>query len=158
MHDWTAHAWRVPLFVVLAMCARSARAGPEGTWRLIDEKTGHPRAEVELTIVNHKLKGHIVRGLRKDDRPGDRCERCSDDRRNQPLVGLEILRDLEPEKEGTWWTGGTLLDPEDGQVYRARLRVSDDDQQIQVRGYVSVFYRTQHWQRVMPGERFQTLR
>jgi len=73
------------------------------------------------------------------------CAKCSDERRDQPVVGMEILRHLRPD--GDEWSGGEILDPENGKTYRAKLKLADGGQTLVVRGYIgiSLFGRSQTW-------------
>ena len=46
------------------------------------------------------------------------------------------------------WEGGTIVDPENGKVYKLRLTPQDGGKTLQVRGYIGPFFRNQLWQRV----------
>ena len=48
----------------------------------------------------------------------------SGDRRNQPVLGLEIIRGMRPD--GEQWDGGTILNPETGDVYHCRMHLGPD--------------------------------
>jgi uncharacterized protein (DUF2147 family) len=73
---------------------------------------------------------------------------CTDDRKGQPKIGLEIIRDAKKSGSEPLWEGGTILDPENGKVYKLRLSPQDGGKTLQVRGYIGPFFRTQLWQRV----------
>ena len=51
------------------------------------------------------------------------------------------------EKDGDEYDDGTILDPKKGKVYDCKIWV-DESGDLQVRGYVAFFYRTQTWKRV----------
>ena len=76
------------------------------------------------------------------------CQNCAGDRQNQPVMGLEILRDMHPD--GARWDGGTILNPENGKVYRCRMHLGPDGQTLVVRGFIGtpMIGRTQIWQRM----------
>ena len=79
------------------------------------------------------------------------CDKCSDERKDKPLVGLTILRDVAKDTEDqTLWSGGNILDPNNGKVYKVRLRPIDGGKRLEVRGYVGMpmLGRTQTWVRV----------
>ena len=52
-----------------------------------------------------------------------------------------IIKDLR--LEGDRYKGGTILDPEDGKIYKAELWVEGGN--LKVRGYHGPFYKTQTW-------------
>ena len=67
--------------------------------------------------------------------------RCKGDDKDKPIIGLVIIRDLKPD--GDRYKGGTILDPEDGKIYKAE--VWNEDGKLKVRGYLGVLYKTQTW-------------
>jgi uncharacterized protein (DUF2147 family) len=77
-----------------------------------------------------------------------RCKLCTDDRKDQPIEGLEIIRGAKFNAENGWWEGGTILDPANGKGYTLRMRVGEDGRSMQVRGQVGPFFRTQNWVRM----------
>ena len=113
-----------------------------GRWTTIDDNTGKPRSVVELTERNGKLSGRIVELFEKEKRE-KLCDKCPDDRRNKPVEGLEIMRDMV--QSGKEWSKGTILDPETGKIYDCKIWL--DDGKLKVRGYVAFFFRTQTWVR-----------
>lgn len=96
-----------------------------GLWRTIDDSSGEPRSIVEIADRGGVLAGRIVE-LIDPEEPTPVCEQCPGDKRNAPVEGLEILWGFESSRRADEWTGGELLDPENGRVYRGRLRVQDD--------------------------------
>jgi uncharacterized protein (DUF2147 family) len=79
------------------------------------------------------------------------CAKCKDSRKDQPLVGLPILRDLKPSgEEPGYWDGGDILDPKDGQIYSVRVKPLEQGRKLEVRGYLGARWlgRTQVWERV----------
>jgi uncharacterized protein (DUF2147 family) len=113
-----------------------------GRWTTIDDRNGQPRSVVEITVKNGIATGRIVEIFEEKNRHRV-CERCPDDRRGHPMLGLEIIRNMK--RSGKEWTGGTLLDPDPGKIYDGKLWI--DDGKLKVRGYVAFFYRTQTWVR-----------
>jgi uncharacterized protein (DUF2147 family) len=51
-------------------------------------------------------------------------------------------------RDGAEYSGGRILDPDNGKIYRCTLNVSDDGQKLNVCGYIgfALFERTQVWQ------------
>lgn len=121
---------------------------PVGLWYNIDDRTGQPRAEIRISEQGGTLTGRIERSLSPDSSKEEtHCSKCTDDRKGQPLKGMEIIREVRAANDH-WWEGGTILDPDNGKTYTLRLRLSDDNRSLMVRGYIGPFFRTQTWYRV----------
>lgn len=133
---------------LLAAGLAHAQMSPVGLWRSIDDSTGQPRAEISIKD-NGKggLNGKVERSLQAPS-PEPNCTLCTDDRKGQPKIGLEIIRDAKKAASESTWEGGTILDPENGKIYKLKLTPIEDGKKLQVRGYLGPFYRTQVWQRV----------
>ena len=116
---------------------------PVGTWNTVDDKTGKVVSEVQLYDQGGKLYGKIVSLTDPNDQMGKpkTCTKCQGADKDQPIVGLVIVKELAPDKDR--FKGGTILDPEDGKVYRAELWTDGD--KLKVRGYLGPFYKTQTW-------------
>ena len=116
----------------------------EGKWKTIDDETGKAKSIVEIFKKNDgKYYGKIQQLMQKPT--NDNCVKCKDDRKNKPLIGLEIIRGLE--KDGDEFTGGTITDPKNGKTYKCTI--TRDGNKLNVRGYIgfSVIGRTQVWQK-----------
>jgi len=133
---------------VLGFVAASAQAqmSPVGVWKTIDDETKLPKALVRITETNGVISGKIDKLLAADAKPDAKCDKCEDDRKDKPIVGMEIIRDVKKDDEV--WAGGTILDSAKGKVYKTRLKPVDGGKKMEVRGYVGFFYRTQVWERV----------
>ena len=125
-----------------------AQTSPVGLWHNIDDKTGKPRAEIRISEAGGVVSARIEKRLVVDPDSTGRCNLCTDDRKDQPIEGLEIIRGAKLNAENGWWEGGTILDPANGKSYTLRMRVGDDGRSMQVRGQVGPFFRTQNWVRV----------
>lgn len=125
----------------------TAQATAVGFWNTISDKDGKPTAVVEIHEINGELFG-VVRALLVDADPADSvCGKCTDERKGQRIVGMEILRRMRPD--GDEWSGGEILDPETGKSYRAKMKLGDGGRKLVVRGYIgfSLFGRSQTWLR-----------
>ena len=98
-----------------------AQMSPIGTWNSIDDKTKEPKAEIRITDGANGLSGRIEKTLRKDADPKATCTECQDERKGQPMVGLEIIRGGKKDADKDTWEGGKILDPENGKEYRNYL-------------------------------------
>jgi uncharacterized protein (DUF2147 family) len=142
-----------PLAVLLFVLAGGAFAqtSPVGLWKSIDDKTQKERSLVRITDSAGVLSGRIEKRLDPDAKPSDACGKCADDRKDQPIQGLEIIRGVKKaEGEDSRWDGGHILDPEDGKTYKVRLTPADGGKKLDVRGYIGapLLGRTQTWIRV----------
>jgi uncharacterized protein (DUF2147 family) len=118
-----------------------------GKWKTIDDNSGEERSVVEVFERNGKYFGRIVKLFRKGgEDPDPVCDDCDEDdpRFKKKIIGMEIIEGME--KSGSEYTGGSILDPESGKVYRCRLWVEGD--KLMVRGYWGPFFRTQTWQKL----------
>ena len=125
-----------------------AQMTPVGTWRSIDDSTGEPKAQVVIADAGGVLNGRIEKTLKKDADPKAVCEKCTDDRKDKPMVGLEIIRGAKKADGKDVWEGGRILDPEKGSDYALRLTPTEGGKKLEVRGSIGPFGRTQTWVRV----------
>lgn len=116
----------------------------EGKWKTIDDETKQAKSIVEIYKKGDQYYGKVSQLLIKPANPN--CTDCKDDRKNKPILGLEIIRGLK--KEGNEFTGGTITDPKSGKTYKCTIKREGD--KLNVRGYlgISAFGRTQTWQKV----------
>jgi len=101
------------------------------------------KSEVEVYEQGSKVFGKIVGLTEPNDANGKPkvCTKCTGDDHDKPIVGLLIIKDLS--RGGEHYKGGTIIEPEDGKIYKAEVWVEDG--KLKVRGYLGVFYRTQTW-------------
>lgn len=136
-------------FLFFSATAACAQAVPVGLWQNMDDATGKPRAEIRITDKGGVLSARVERSLVADpSKEETHCTRCTDDRKGEPIIGMEIIRGAKRMADSPWWEGGDILDPDNGKVYTLRLRASDDGKTLLLRGYIGPFYRTQTWLRV----------
>lgn len=116
-----------------------------GTWKTIDDETGQAKALVQITEnANGELSGRITKLFNKPDML---CDKCEGERKNKPVIGMNILWGLKKTNDG--WGNGKILDPKNGKTYSAKARLIDNGTKLEVRGYlgVSLLGRTQTWER-----------
>lgn len=119
-----------------------------GKWKSIDDETGKAKSVVEIYERNGKVYGKIIKLFRDAGEDQDPvCKECTGKRANKKIIGLEIIQNLS--KEGNTYENGTILDPENGKVYDCKIWVDKEfPNKLNVRGYISFFYRTQTWTKV----------
>jgi len=133
---------------MLTLAAAQAQMTPVGSWHSMDEKTGELKSLIVITDTGGVLNGHIEKLLRKDADQKKRCTECSDDRKDKPMLGLEIIRGAKQVEGKEVWEGGKILDPENGKNYTLRMTPVEDGKKLEVRGSIAFFGRTQTWVRV----------
>jgi uncharacterized protein (DUF2147 family) len=139
------------LAIVFALISASALAQmtPVGLWKTIDDDTRQEKSLVRIKESAGVFSGVIEKLLDPATRQDAVCEKCTDERKDKPLLGLTILRNLRPHADDkTVWDGGDIVDPNNGKVYRTRLKTVDGGKKLEMRGYIGPFYRTQVWLRV----------
>ena len=136
--------------LVAAPLAAFAQMTPVGTWHSIDDKTQETKSEIVIADNSGVLTGRITKLLRKEAKQDAVCDQCSDDRKDKPLLGMEIIRGAKKQEGKEVWEEGKILDPENGKSYTLRLTPVEAGKKLDVRGSVFGIGRTQTWVRVAP--------
>ncbi|MEH6564348.1 MAG: DUF2147 domain-containing protein [Halopseudomonas sp.] len=132
--------------VFISSVAWADNSSPEGLWKSIDDNSGKPRALIRIVEQEGTLRGTIEEVF---PQPGKEqqstCKECEGENKDAPIVGLTILTGLQ--KEGDEYTGGEILDPENGKVYSSKAELIEGGDKLQVRGYIGtpILGRTQTW-------------
>ncbi|GAA3613038.1 DUF2147 domain-containing protein [Flavivirga amylovorans] len=116
-----------------------------GKWKTIDDKTEAAKSVVEIYKENGKVFGKIVDILNPDKKDA-LCTKCVDEEKNTPILGLVLIKNMKPD--GEYYKNGTIFDPEKGKKYDCSLKLTNNPNILQVRGYIAFFYATQYWERV----------
>ena len=112
-------------------------ASPVGLWQNIDDATGKPKALIRITENKGEVRGQIEKlFLTAGDNPNPRCDKCQGANKDQPVLGMVFMSGLR--KNGEAYSGGEILDPVSGKVYRSKLTLVDGGKKVMVRGYVGV--------------------
>lgn len=134
---------------LLAPVLAFAQATPVGLWKTIDDDGKTEKSLVRVSEQGGVLVGSIDKLLDPKTAADSKCDKCTDDRKDKPVLGLQIIRGVKAEGEGVWG-GGEILDPNNGKTYKTRLKPVDGGKKLEVRGYIGapLFGRTQTWVRV----------
>ncbi|MCP8901000.1 DUF2147 domain-containing protein [Gilvimarinus xylanilyticus] len=141
------HALRMGITTGLLFCLSiSAGAAPiEGQWVTIDDKDDSRKSLVSLAVTDGELTGTITRLLQPESQ-GKLCKKCPGDFNNKPIQGLQFMWGLTQDEPGQW-SGGSILDPKSGKIYKAKAELAEDHNSLTVRGFIgiSLFGRSQTW-------------
>jgi uncharacterized protein (DUF2147 family) len=138
---------RTALFLIAFSGFAHAQMTPVGSWNTVDDKTHEIKSEIRITDNAGVLTGVVTKLLKKDAKQDDVCEKCTDDRKDKPILGLQIIRGAKKSEGKDVWEDGKILDPENGKVYALRLTPVEDGKKLEVRGSIAFFGRTQTWVR-----------
>jgi len=122
---------------------------PVGNWKTIDDVTGRKKSIVKIWEENSKLYGKIIKLFRlPDEDPDPICDECKGKNKDKQVLGMTIMWNLSQKKNH--WKGGKILDPENGKIYGCKIRVIENGEKLEVRGFlgISLLGRNQIWEKV----------
>ena len=122
---------------------------PIGLWKNIDDNTGKSKALIRITEHGGMYEGRIEKlFLKPSEDQNPMCVKCEGELKDQPSLGMKILSGIA--QNSTEYSGGTIVDPENGKSYHSKLLLDDNGKKLIVRGYIgiSLFGRSQTWERV----------
>ena len=134
------------LMLVSPALRAQAADSPVGLWKNIDDETHKAKALIRITEKDGVISGRIEKIL--TDKPDAVCDKCTDERKDQPVQGMTIVRGIRRNAdEPGLFDGGRILDPNNGKEYRSQMRLVEGGRKLEVRGYIGapLFGRTQTW-------------
>ena len=136
------------LGLVLVASIAHAQATPAGLWKTVDDDGKKETSLIRITESGGVLTGRIERLLDPASKADAVCDKCTDDRKDKPIVGMMLIRGVkQSESDKTRWDGGEILDPDNGKTYKVRLTPGEAGKTLKVRGYIGapIIGRTQTW-------------
>ena len=138
----------IALIALLAIPVLAQAADPPtGRWKTIDDATGKAKSVVEIYQARDgSYAGRVAEILDTKDGPNPACDKCKGALHGNPIKGMVILWGLKPDGAGKW-TGGRVLDPENGKDYKAKLELLDGGRKLGMSGCIAFLCRQQVWLR-----------
>ena len=125
----------------------SAQDSLAGRWKTVDDATGKTKSIVEIhTARDGSIAGRVAEIVDTKDGPNPLCKECKGARHGKPIKGMVILWGLKPDAAGKW-SGGRVLDPENGKDYKARIELLDGGRKLGMSGCIAFLCRQQVWLR-----------
>ena len=136
------------LLVAAAGSALAQTATPAGLWKTVDDSTKKDKSLVRIVETNGVYSGKVEKIIDPESPKDATCKECSDERKDKPVLGMTLIRNVrQNDGDKGIWDGGDILDPNNGKVYRVRLKPIDGGSKLEVRGYIGtpMLGRTQTW-------------
>lgn len=118
-----------------------------GKWKTIDDKDGTEKSIVYVFKATNGMYYGKVEKMFKD--PDKTCTECDGPNKNQRILGMLIINNMI-EKDGKL-TGGTILDPKNGKLYKCNISIENGAENLTVRGSLDkggLIGRSQTWIKV----------
>lgn len=147
--------FRIPASVALiaglvpVQSVQSVLPSAEGIWQISDD-IGNPSGWFKIYIRSGVYEGQIVKVFFT---PGQAaasllCTACRGTQKDAPALGLTFIVGMK--KDGLAYDNGRILNPLDGLLYRARMDLSEDGNNLIVQIYLTAdkFGAPRVWSRV----------
>lgn len=121
-----------------------------GVWNQIDDKTGTPKAIIEIRKEGDSYTGTIQKvNARPGYKPKEICVNCPAPYTNKPILGLDVLTGIKKINQNTF-AHGKIIDPLSGNIYSAQIKLSSNGKRLSLKAFVkglSTLGRSQVWLR-----------
>ena len=148
MKRWCAGLLVLATLGIAGAAGAESSKNPVGRWKTIDDSTGKPKSIVLVWEKNGTVYGTIETVFPDPGQPADPiCDKCEGYLKNKPIKGMLFMWGLTRDDDE--WSGGRILDPENGKTYKCYIEVVDGGKRLKVRGYIglSLIGRTQYWEK-----------
>ena len=137
------------LILSVLISAQVFAAGITGKWKTIDDETRRPKSIIELFEKDGIIYGRVASLFQlpsEDQNP--KCDKCIWGKKDQLVIGMQILEGLKKESD-VKWSGGEILDPNNGKTYSCKAELIEDGKKLKLRGFIgfSLLGRSQIWER-----------
>ena len=139
--------WITLAALSMAATLAGAQATPAGLWKTIDDETKQEKSTVRIVEKDGVFSGRVEK-IADPAKQDSVCEQCTDARKGQKVIGMQIVEGVKKNPDEPYWDGGQILDPNNGKLYRVRMTPKDGGKTLEVRGFIGPFYRNQTWLRV----------
>ncbi|EAR01571.1 DUF2147 domain-containing protein [Maribacter sp. HTCC2170] len=137
--------WLSGMLVLFSLSAQSQSVF--GKWKTIDDRTGKPKAVIDIYEKDGLMYGHVVKIL-EEGKEDAVCSKCDGDLKDKPVLGMTIIEAAKENNNGEW-KGKKLFDPQQAMTFRCKIWLNPkNSDELKVRGYLAFIYRTQTWLRV----------
>ena len=132
------------VLLIFAFSASAQTSKIVGKWKTIDDKDGSEKSIINIyKATNGKYYGKVEKLFKE---PNKKCEECTGENKDKPVAGMIVLNNMIEKND--MLTGGTILDPGNGKVYKCNITCEAKTGKLKVRGSLDkrgVIGRTQHW-------------
>lgn len=132
--------------IMISIVSSYGQIDPTGIWKNIDDEDGKVKSYLEIYWDRGVLKAKVAKLL--DNATVTVCKKCKGEKKNKPLIGMDIMWNLTADGDNEW-AGGMIMDPKNGKEYKCKIKLEEEDK-LKVRGYIGIptFGRTQYWYRL----------
>lgn len=139
--------WIATAALLVATTGAWAQASPAGLWKTIDDDGKTEKSLVKISESGGVFTGAVDTVFDKS-KSAAVCTKCDGDRKDKPIIGLQIIRGVKADGDNNW-AGGSIMDPVTGKEYKVKMSLKDGGKKLDVRAFIGIaaLGRTQTWVR-----------